>query len=135
MWLSVLPIENQGFNLNKDALNIHYNRPIKDLPSKCPCGEPFNVQHAIDCKRGGFISIWHNEVRDLEGSLLSEVCKDVRIELILQPPSGETYQQRSTNIDENAKLDVKARGFWKRGKTALLIFVLRMLMPPHLEAS
>ena len=69
------------------------------------------MQHAMDCKRDGFISMWHNEVRDLQGSLLSEVCKDVRIEPILQPPSGETYQQRSTNIDENVRLDVKAKGF------------------------
>ena len=39
-WLNALPIKSQGFALNKgefrDALNIRYSRPIKDLPSTCP---------------------------------------------------------------------------------------------------
>ena len=31
----------------------------------------------MDCKRGGFVWIRHNEIRDLEAAMLSEVCKDV----------------------------------------------------------
>ena len=81
----------------------------------------------MDYKRGEFISIRHSKVRDLYGSLLSEVCKDLCTEPILQPSSGETYQHRSTNIDKKARLDAKARHF--------LMFVLPMSVPPHLEAS
>ena len=33
----------------------------------------------------GFPSIRHNEIRDLTAHLLTEVCRDVRIELDLQP--------------------------------------------------
>ena len=39
--------------------------PSSDLPSSCPCGPPFTVQHAMDCKRGGFVSIRLNQIRDL----------------------------------------------------------------------
>jgi hypothetical protein len=103
-WLNVLPLQNQGFALNKgefrDALNILYSRPIKDLPSTCPCGVPFTVRHAMDCKKGGFpVSIRHNEIRDLEATMLSEVCKDVSIEPLLQPLTGEHYRHRTANVE------------------------------------
>ena len=121
-WLNALPIKSQGFHLNKgefrDALNIRYCRPIRGLPSTCPCGEAFNVRHAMDCKRGGFISTRHNEIRDLEAAMLSEVCKDVSVEPTLQPFTGEYYQHRTANTDDNARLDIKARGFWRRGQTS-----------------
>ncbi|KAG1679035.1 hypothetical protein GQR58_013114 [Nymphon striatum] len=48
-WLNALPLEEQGFVLNKgelrNALALPYNEIIKDLPSKCPCGETFNIDH------------------------------------------------------------------------------------------
>ena len=31
----------------------------------------------------------------------------------LQPLTGETLTARSTNTDDNAQLDIHARGFWK----------------------
>ena len=37
-------------------------------------------QQAMDCKRGDFVSIRHNEIHDLEAAMLSEVCKDVSTE-------------------------------------------------------
>ena len=39
-WLSVLPLEDQGFTLTKsefrDSLALRYNRPLRGLPLKCP---------------------------------------------------------------------------------------------------
>jgi len=41
------------------------------------------------CKRGGFVTQCHNELRDLEAELLNMVCTDVEIEPVLQDISGE----------------------------------------------
>ena len=92
-WLSVLPLAEQGFVLNKqefrDALSLRFNRPLQDLPSNCPCGQKFDINHAMNCKRGGFIIMRHNNLRDCEINLLSKVCKDVESELPLLPLGGE----------------------------------------------
>ena len=34
----------------------------------------------MSCKKGGFIAIRHNDLRDLTVNLLTELCKDVNIE-------------------------------------------------------
>ena len=110
-WLSVLPLSDHGFTLNKaefhDALALRYNRNITNLPSKCVCGEIFDVNHAMNCKKGGFVSIRHDTIRDFEANLLNKVCNDVETEPKLQP----------INNDE-ARLDIRARGFWRRGQSA-----------------
>ena len=60
-WLNVMPLEEHGFTLSKnefrDALALRYNRDIKGLPNKCPCGQNFNITHAMNCKKGGFVII------------------------------------------------------------------------------
>jgi len=61
---------------------------------------------------GGFPTLRHNEVRDLTATLMSEVCHDVSIEPALQPITGETLSGASANIEEGARLDVAALGFW-----------------------
>jgi hypothetical protein len=67
-WLSVLPIESEGFSLNKtdfrDAILLRYNLPIANLPLTCVCGKSFNPDHSMMCKTGGFISARHNDIRD-----------------------------------------------------------------------
>ena len=42
---------------------------------------------------------------------MSEVCRDVTIELLLQPLDGETFHGNSTATDD-ARLDIKANGLW-----------------------
>jgi hypothetical protein len=42
----------------------------------------------MDWKKGGFVSIRHNEIHDLKAIMLSKVCKDVSIEPLLQPLTG-----------------------------------------------
>ena len=54
MWLTVLPLKEQGFNLNKkefrDAVKLRYDWPIDDIPSICVCGNAFTTDHATICK-------------------------------------------------------------------------------------
>ena len=120
-WLNVLPLAEHGFNLNKrefrDALALRYNKQLRGLPSHCPCGQKFTINHAMNCKRGGFVNIRHNNIRDYESSLLSKVCNDVQTEPELQPLTGEQLNRGTIKGDE-ARLDVRARGFWRRGQNA-----------------
>ena len=61
----------------------------------------------MNCKKGGFVSIRHDTIRDFEANLLKKLCADVEIEPKLQP----------VNNDE-ARLDVRARAFWRPGQSA-----------------
>ena len=80
-WLNSLPLKEHDFCLNKqtfwDSIHLRYGLPLPRLPVKCVCDASFNVEHALTCKKGGFVTIRHNEVRDFTAELLSEVCKDV----------------------------------------------------------
>ena len=115
-WLTSLPLEDCGFTLNKqefrDALHLRYNFPLKGTPTFCSCGERNTLDHSLVCKKGGFVSMRHNQIRDLEAILMSEVCKDVQREPPLLPLSGEMFNLRSTNTASEARLDISARGIW-----------------------
>ena len=118
-WLSAMPLEEYNFVLNKkefrDAICLRYGKELKGLPSKCPCGQNFNLTHALNCKTGGFVIIRHNRIRDFEAELLKKTCNDVEIEPPLQPLEGEIVH----GLDGlNAKPDVRARGFWREGQNA-----------------
>ena len=105
-----------GFALHKgafrDAIALRYGWEPLGLPLHCACGESFNSCHALTCNKGGFTVTRHNEIGDLTANLLKEIFADVEIELKLQPLSGEEFLHASANRDPEARLDVKARGFW-----------------------
>ena len=92
-WFSKLPLEEQGFTLMKsefrDALALRSAKDIRGLPSKCPCDETFNINYAMNYKRGGFVTMCHNNIRDFEANLLKNVCVDVETEPQLQPLDGK----------------------------------------------
>ena len=87
------------------------------MPLKCPCGQAFSVTHAMNCKRGGFITMRHNDIRDFEVNLLSKVCNDVESEPSLQPITNESLPYSNIKGDD-ARLDVRARSFWRKGQNA-----------------
>lgn len=130
VWLTVLPLREMGFNLNKrefrDAIKLRYDWPVDDTPSTCVCGEVFTVDHAMICKRGGFVIQRHNELRDLEAELLRTVCSDVEAEPVLQDISGEQLS-RGANKAQDARLDIHARGFWEPQRSAF--FDVRVCHP------
>ena len=139
-WLSSLPIKAKGFSLNKqeffDALALRYGWPIKDLPDLCPWGKSFTEHHAMFCSKGGFICNRHNEVRDIIGEILKEICDDVAIEPHLQPLSGETFVHKTANTDPAARVDISARGFWTRGQRAYFdIRIFDPMAPSHRNQS
>ena len=91
-WLTALPIDELGFALHKgdfrDALCLRYGWKPTNIPSKCACGTSFSVDHALCCKKGGFPTHRHNEIRDFTASVLTEVCHDVCTE----PPPGTRWR-------------------------------------------
>ena len=115
-WLNTLPLEEFGFTLNKqefsDAILLRYQHPLKGVPRVCVCSKPNSIDHALVCPNGGYTHMRHNQVRDLEVSWLSEVCKDVQSEPKLLPLTGEQFRLRSANSSEEARLDIVARGVW-----------------------
>ena len=98
-WLTVLPLQDLGFNLNKrefrDSVKLRYYWPVEDIPSTRACGETFTIDQSMICKLGGFITQRHNELRDLEAEFLSMVCSDVEIEPVLQDISGDQLNRGS----------------------------------------
>ena len=56
-WLTVIPIKEMNFSLNKiefrDAIKLRYDWVITDIPAICTCGDLFTVDHAMVCKHGG----------------------------------------------------------------------------------
>ena len=75
------------------------------------CGTNNTVEHALSCTNGAFPSIRHNKIKDPTAHLLTQVCPDVAVEPALQPLTGEHLHQSAITGDE-ARLDIKAYGFW-----------------------
>ena len=121
-WLGAIPLESHNFNLTKsefhDSLCLRYIKPLKNLPAKCPCGAIYNVTHALNCHKGGFVNARHDRIRDVEAQLLKTVVHDVETESQLQPVVNKQGYCRSAILDDGARLDVRARGFWREGQNA-----------------
>lgn len=92
--------------------------PLVDLPSHCVCGDKFTVGHALSCKKGGFVAQRHDGVRNLLTTFIDKICNNVEIEPRLQPLDNEQFHLRSAVTSSEARLDIKAGGFWARGVTA-----------------
>ena len=99
---------------------------VKGLPEVCAFGENFDERHAMSCQKGRFISIRHDEIRDITCSLLKEVYSDVTREPLLQPLQ-EKFNYKTAKVEQGATVDISARGFWIRGQNAF--FDIRVFNP------
>ena len=130
-WLTTLPLRAKGFSLNKqefnDALALRYGWPVDGLPNLCVCGTTFGSDHAMVCKKGGFICMRHDEVRDLTAEMLKEVCRDVSVEPPLLPLNGEVFSHQTANTSNDARVDLCVGGCWTRGQRAF--FDVRIFDP------
>ena len=113
-WLTALPIKSLGYTLNKrefqDSICLRHDWRIPNTPSYCLCGVKNDINHALSCKKGGYVMMRHNCIRDLEAEIMQEVCSDVRIEPELMPLDNNLM--RNGNNAENARLDVSGIGVW-----------------------
>ena len=76
----------------------------------------------------------HNNIRDLEASLLKDICKDIKIEPELMPLGNSETQ--SSNTAEKARLDVSAVGIWSSmERTFLDIRVMHPNSPSYMDTT
>ena len=88
------------------------------------------------CQPGGYVTIRHNEIRDFTAEVLRETSQNVEVEPMLTPLTGEHFQYRTANTDEQARLDVSARGVWTRGSKAFFnVRVFNPLAPSYRNQS
>ena len=78
----------------------------------------------MSCKKGGFVSVRHNDLRDLTTNKLSKVCKDVEIEPKLIALTGEvlgsskhnewskTWHQSTWSLRTRTTNIFRFKGFW-----------------------
>ena len=74
-----------------------------NLPPHCACGSKFDVQHSLSCKKGGFVILRQNSLRDLTANILKEVCKDVSVEPPILSLTGERFVNKTTRTGDEAK--------------------------------
>ena len=88
-WLTVLPIARHHFDLTpqefRDTLSICYKKPLLYTPVICDgCGAPFDLSHALSCRKGGLVTQRHNEVQDALGDRSVLAWNQVKRETIVK---------------------------------------------------
>ena len=68
-----------------------------------------------------------HEIRDITADWLSEVCSETEKETQLQPITGESIFPKSAYKKEEARSDIKAKGFWCQQQSAF--FYIRVFHP------
>ena len=117
-WLTILPIKDEGYLLNKqlfwDLIRIRYGLQLAKLPAKCECGCVFDLHHALSCKKGEFVSLRHNELKNLTTKLLKEVCKDVLLGTKLSKRFANQNFQKAYETNEKEKKKPTTNELWKK---------------------
>ena len=97
------------------------------LPQECVSKAKCNIDNALTCKTGGFVTLRHNKIVNVTADMLSMVCKDVRKEPTL-----------STTPDSNDELraDISMHSFWQRLQRAFVdVRVFYPFAPKHRNQS
>ena len=78
----------------------------------------------------------HNILRDTTADLLTITSKDVQIEPILTELTGEELRYKTGKVEDDARVDVSARNFWRFGdKVFLDIRIFNPIADTHLKKS
>ena len=114
-WLNVLPVMKDNFDLScnefRDALCLRYAKPLLNLPQSCDgCSNIFTTSHALDCKKGGLVTIRHNEIRDVLHDMSSLAWSQV----IKEPVVNEAQ-----NGSDGLIGDISVRGVWQSQSTTI----------------
>ena len=82
-------------------------------------------------KKGGFVALRHNDLRDLTSKILSELCSDTEIEPKTAPLGCKDFNPSRPGVSKGSiKIKIilhfyfrtslwcliRARGLWKRGQ-------------------
>ena len=89
---------------------LRYDWKVPNTLSYCQCGVKNDINHTLTCKKGRYVIMRPNRVRDLEGELMQEVCSDVKVEPELLPLDNNLMC--NGNNAEKAPLHVSGDGVW-----------------------
>ncbi len=130
-WLTADPSPQLGTILNKsdfrDAVSLRYGFSLDGLPTTCICGAEMSTDHALTCPSGGYPTARHNQVRDVVADAMRTAFQDVEVEPQLLPYENEDLSRRTANRSAEARVDIRARGFWTRQQEAF--FDVRVTHP------
>uniref|UniRef100_A0A1X7V4V2 Uncharacterized protein n=1 Tax=Amphimedon queenslandica TaxID=400682 RepID=A0A1X7V4V2_AMPQE len=112
-WLNVLPTVRDNFHLSpnefRDTLCLRYAKPLLNLPHSCDgSGSPLTTSHALDCKKGGLITLRHNEIRDV----LHDVSSMAWSQVIKEPLVRQAQSDSVALVG-----DISIRGVWQSQST------------------
>jgi hypothetical protein len=126
-WLTTMPDSQNGTELSvdefRDSLRLRFGLVPASLPHRCDgCTERFSVEHAMKCKRGGLVTLRHNDVQAEWEHLCATALTPSAVsdEPLLQ--TGRDVQRAGAQGTEpipELRGDVAVHGFWKRGTTAI----------------
>ena len=122
-WVTARPLHAHESVLHKgdfrDSIFLRYGWEPRNLPEKCGCDERFDVKHAMECMKGGYRGLLHNEVNYVFYEAAKEAgFKDVVWEPELQPLEGENMKYKSAKKEDHARSDLRVLGFWGRKRRA-----------------
>jgi len=138
-WLGVMPSHVGGTILSstefRDALMLRYARIPSNLPTSydgCGKSKKIDVNHALDCIKGGLVTARHDKIRDELRDLLAHVFSPsrTRCETITNPASMRINDTKthvpsassSSDFLNSDRGDLLIRGFWE-GSTDTIIDV------------
>ena len=81
------------------AIALWYDSKMSDVSKSCACGQPYSISHCLSCKKGDFVSIRRNAVRNTMHEPLTEICKDMRLAPELKPVTGENLLTGTNTSD------------------------------------
>ena len=121
-WLTAEPRLAHGTVLNasdfRDALALRYGLQLLGIASTCVYGHASTIDHLLTCPAGRYPSARHDNVHDILAETLSKAVRDVETEPRLRPLSGEDLPYATANQTDEARLDIRAWGFWTRQQDA-----------------
>ena len=83
-------------------IRIRYGWQLDHLPSKYKCGSTFLIDHALSCKKRGFVSLRHNQVRNLTANVFDYVCHNVCVEPQLLQLTGKDLNEKMVKRSDEA---------------------------------
>ena len=113
---------------------MRYNWPIPDVCKHCACGKKNSVNHALTCKKGGYVSFRHDVLVETEAELLREAkCRNVYTEPSLLPTSSQ-FHPKGTITADGARLDIVATGLYgKNEKTFMDVRITHPNAPSNMS--
>jgi hypothetical protein len=144
-WLSSNPTRLNGGELSafefRDNILLRYGYRPKGLPAKCDgCAVDFEIEHALNCRKGGLVTMRHDDVRDEWAHLCGCALTKARVrtepkifygaELTATtsadfhvascPHSGRNAgNKKCTCKGPESRGDVLANGFWERQRACV----------------